>query len=467
MGDNGSAKKPFSFMSALTGGRVSGDNKLKFVPGSVNNEGREVAKMDHVMENGSTKWNMTVIGHFVGYQMSYRETMGNFRRMWRPCEFDDIIMNNSGLYFCKFKSHGGMQTIIENGTHGLVVNKQFFVQKWEPRITTAMCEKSYGRASFVRVLVEVDSIKGLVDEVEVWYRSLNRAAVKGLCIEEIKEDLESVKPISDITSWVMVLLSNMFLREMRKAVSNEREGMKVDKKDLGNMGSNGMGNVNYDNGNGSMQCSNSKKSNADNELNSKNRFSMLNDDEGSEESIVWKDFCTRIDVACEIGITIDEAEKLTWSEKMMDYFLAKLKNNNDKVLTPEEVLKSRIDGLQKQIVEGNKGLRKNAERAYEKELEKVKGLKWERDMLEVDFFVCSNQPLTDNIKEFWTDDMVEYFKRVNEEKESDKINGHWCDVDEGSNATACFMAQDDVSNIHDEYMADMQGGIASHSSNFQ
>ncbi|GKB17231.1 hypothetical protein Tco_0851154, partial [Tanacetum coccineum] len=71
MGDNGSVKKPFSFMSALTGGSVSGDNKLKFVPGSVNNKGREVAEMNHVLENGSTKWNMTIIGHLVGYQMSY------------------------------------------------------------------------------------------------------------------------------------------------------------------------------------------------------------------------------------------------------------------------------------------------------------------------------------------------------------------------------------------------------------
>ncbi|GKC16259.1 RNA-directed DNA polymerase, eukaryota, reverse transcriptase zinc-binding domain protein [Tanacetum coccineum] len=124
-------KKPFSFISALTGGSVSGDNKLKFVPGYVNNEGREVAKTDPVLENGSTKWNMTVIGHLVGYQMSYREIMGNLRRMWRPYEFDDIIMNNSGLYFCKFKSHDGMQTVIENGPW-LVDNKPFFVQKWEP-----------------------------------------------------------------------------------------------------------------------------------------------------------------------------------------------------------------------------------------------------------------------------------------------------------------------------------------------
>ncbi|PWA78096.1 hypothetical protein CTI12_AA216550 [Artemisia annua] len=41
------------------------------------------------------------------------------------------------------------------------------------KFTTDMCEKGYGRASFARVLVEVDAAKGLPDSVEVWYRSLN------------------------------------------------------------------------------------------------------------------------------------------------------------------------------------------------------------------------------------------------------------------------------------------------------
>lgn len=43
------------------------------------------------------------------------------------------------------------------------------------RVTTSMCEKAYGRASFARVLVEVDATRGLVDYVEVWYRKLGRS----------------------------------------------------------------------------------------------------------------------------------------------------------------------------------------------------------------------------------------------------------------------------------------------------
>ncbi|PWA59185.1 hypothetical protein CTI12_AA308940 [Artemisia annua] len=42
------------------------------------------------------------------------------------------------------------------------------------RTTTAICEKPYGRASFARVLVEIDSSTALVDNVELWYESLGK-----------------------------------------------------------------------------------------------------------------------------------------------------------------------------------------------------------------------------------------------------------------------------------------------------
>ncbi|PWA81703.1 hypothetical protein CTI12_AA185460 [Artemisia annua] len=42
------------------------------------------------------------------------------------------------------------------------------------RMTTSICEKPYGRASFARVLVEIDSSKLLVDSVELWYESLGK-----------------------------------------------------------------------------------------------------------------------------------------------------------------------------------------------------------------------------------------------------------------------------------------------------
>ncbi|PWA75844.1 hypothetical protein CTI12_AA240700 [Artemisia annua] len=42
-------------------------------------------------------------------------------------------------------------------------------------ITTSMCEKAYGRASFARVLIEVDASQELVEHVEVCYKSLGKS----------------------------------------------------------------------------------------------------------------------------------------------------------------------------------------------------------------------------------------------------------------------------------------------------
>ncbi|GJV95335.1 RNA-directed DNA polymerase, eukaryota, reverse transcriptase zinc-binding domain protein [Tanacetum coccineum] len=563
MGDNGSVKKPFSFISALTGDKVSGNNKLKYVPGSLNDAGREVADMDPVIEDGSTKWNMTVIGHFVGYRMSYREIMGNLRRMWRSYQFDDIIMNNSGLYFCKFKSHDGMQAVIENGPW-LVDNKPFFVQKWEPglcmskpevtkvplwvkiynvpleawnvegisriasrvgnpiimdRITTAMCEKSYGRASFARVLVEVDSTKGLVDSVEVWYRSLGKSMMldveytwrppvcehckffghtlkscnaKDLTKEEIamKESMKPMK-VADVKvdnneGWKNVgyrrnvygrggfsnngrgsfgsgrgnymntgSRGNGFSKQyvpVKRNVSNQadtEEDISTVMEDMGKNDGNEGANMDSVTRSGSASGSNSKEVKVNGGLSSKNRFSVLNDEENSEDSVKWREFCSRIDIMCDMGRVVEEEEKISWSDKMLNYYSDKWKSRKDNILTPDDVLRGRIDELQKKIVLINRGVQKNAAKvankrivdecagkkvqsvynsfyseAYNADLDRVKELKWEKELLEVDLFILSKQPLTDK---------------------------------DGSNATASFMSADNVSNLHDKSMADMQG----------
>ncbi|PWA80491.1 hypothetical protein CTI12_AA194660 [Artemisia annua] len=43
------------------------------------------------------------------------------------------------------------------------------------RITSSMCENAFGRATFARVLVEVDAAKGLPGSIEVCYKSLGKS----------------------------------------------------------------------------------------------------------------------------------------------------------------------------------------------------------------------------------------------------------------------------------------------------
>ncbi|GJY21486.1 hypothetical protein Tco_0394052 [Tanacetum coccineum] len=66
----------------------SGSNKLNLVPVCVNDQGKRVVDMDRLIEKGE--------------------------RMWRAYQLDEVIMNDCGLYFLKFKSDEGMQYVLEN-----------------------------------------------------------------------------------------------------------------------------------------------------------------------------------------------------------------------------------------------------------------------------------------------------------------------------------------------------------------
>lgn len=193
----------------------SGNNELKYVPTSINGEGREVAEMDPNSEEGCKRWSNTI----VGFQMNSRDILNHLKRMWRLFQLEEVIVNQIGLYVFNFKSKDGMEQVTENGPW-LVDNKPLFVKKWEPglcmswpemtkvpiwvkiydipleawnvegvsriaskigvpiimdKVTTSIYEKSYGRASFASVLIEVDAVKWLVDSVEVWYKSLGKS----------------------------------------------------------------------------------------------------------------------------------------------------------------------------------------------------------------------------------------------------------------------------------------------------
>ncbi|GJT13943.1 RNA-directed DNA polymerase, eukaryota, reverse transcriptase zinc-binding domain protein [Tanacetum coccineum] len=543
MGDNGSVKKPFSFISALTGDKVSGNNKPKYVPGSLNDAGREVADMDSVIEDGSTKWNMTVIGHFVRYRISYREIMVVYTSKWEPglCMSKPEVTKVPlwvKIYNLPLKAWNveGISRIASRVGNPIIMD----------RITTAMCEKSYGRASFARVLVEVDSTKGLVDSVEVWYmmldveytwrppvcehckffgHTLKSCNAKDLTKEEIamKESMKPMK-VADVKvdnneGWKNVgyrrnvygrggfsnngrgsfgsgrgnymntgSRGNGFSKQyvpVKRNVSNQadtEEDISTVMEDMGKNDGNEGANMDSVTRSGSASGSNSKEVKVNDGLSSKNRFSVLNDEENSEDSVKWREFCSRIDIMCDMGRVVEEEEKISWSDKMLNYYSDKWKSRKDNILTPDDVLRGRIDELQEKIVLINRGVLKNAARvankrivdecagkkvqsvynsfyaeAYNADLDRVKELKWEKELLEVDLFILSKQPLTDSIKEFWTEEMIEYYEGACEEIRSNRINGHYDDVEDGSNATASFMTADNVSNLHDKSMADMQG----------
>ena len=98
MQDKYKPRKLMLFSNVVKGANYSGSNKLKWIPCAMN-EGRSVVELDPVIEKGNKKWELTVVGYFVGMKMSYRDIVGHLKRMWRLYQLEEIIVHESGLYF--------------------------------------------------------------------------------------------------------------------------------------------------------------------------------------------------------------------------------------------------------------------------------------------------------------------------------------------------------------------------------
>ncbi|GKD71309.1 hypothetical protein Tco_1325399 [Tanacetum coccineum] len=159
MQEGDSVKKSVSFVKAVQGIKGSGNNKLRRIPVSIDESGKERVDMDPLIEEGSKSWGMTLVGYFVGLRMSYREIIGHLRRMWRAYHLRPWLVDGKSLFIQKWEAGMCMQKPEPSKV---------------PLMTTSMCEKSYGRASFARVLIEVEAESGLVDEIEVYYNSLGK-----------------------------------------------------------------------------------------------------------------------------------------------------------------------------------------------------------------------------------------------------------------------------------------------------
>lgn len=190
------------------------DRNMCFIPTVISSEGNEVVIFDEelVME-GSKKWQFTICGQFVGYNMPSTEAKYNLRRMWNRYGLSEMISNDNGVWFFKFKDEVNMNSVIDQSPW-MVNGKPLLVQKWSLEVciekagpskipiwiklfnvpleawtnkgisalssrlgkpilmdsmTASMCQKGMGRIGFARVLVEIDAKKGFQDKIEVQY----------------------------------------------------------------------------------------------------------------------------------------------------------------------------------------------------------------------------------------------------------------------------------------------------------
>ncbi|GJZ52154.1 RNA-directed DNA polymerase, eukaryota, reverse transcriptase zinc-binding domain protein [Tanacetum coccineum] len=295
------------------------------------------------------------------------------------------------------------------------------------RITASMCEKGYGRASFARVLVEVDANKELVDNIKICYNKLGKymnlrveyAWKPPLCThcrvfghdykncrsrERTKEE-KVVKVNEKVQNASNVVDDSIKSKDGWQEVSSRNEAStsrNAGQRSYGNMfgykgGYNGSGRGSF-NGRGGMSEGGGVYQRVNNEIKNnknvavkrsrqvvdgvqvmedensgkwviRNSFGVLSDDTVEVGSDEWNQIKSKIDLACDLGMQIDSNEKKRWPKDLSKYYKdkcdAKVKVNMI------ERLKWRISKLQKDIVYGHQNVAMKANDMAEKQCVKL------------------------------------------------------------------------------------------------
>ncbi|GJT86006.1 zinc knuckle CX2CX4HX4C containing protein [Tanacetum coccineum] len=182
-----------------------------------------------VIEKVSTRFEHTLYGYFIRKRMAFPVVEYYARNNWAKHGLKRIMMNTKGFFFFKFDSQAGLEAVLEGGPL-LIRNSPIILKKWSidtrlikeelTRIpiwvklhdvpiqvfeeddisliatfigkpvmldsyTSAMCNDSWGRSSFARCLIEVNS--DLVDVVTIGIPSLTR---DGFTKETIRVEYE-------------------------------------------------------------------------------------------------------------------------------------------------------------------------------------------------------------------------------------------------------------------------------------
>ncbi|GJV07455.1 zinc knuckle CX2CX4HX4C containing protein [Tanacetum coccineum] len=165
----------------------------------------------NLVEKVSTRFEHTIYGYFIGKRMAFSVVEYYARNNWAKHGLKRIMMNSKGFFFIKFDSRAGLEAVLEGGPW-LIHKSLIILKKWSmdtrllkeelTRIpiwvklhdvpiqifeedgiigkhvmldsyTSSMCNDSWGRSSFARCLIEVNSKAGLVDVVTIGNPSLS------------------------------------------------------------------------------------------------------------------------------------------------------------------------------------------------------------------------------------------------------------------------------------------------------
>ncbi|GJY57634.1 RNA-directed DNA polymerase, eukaryota, reverse transcriptase zinc-binding domain protein [Tanacetum coccineum] len=508
MNDSGSVKKLSSFINVVQGLSNGGSNKLNTFPVIVNDKGKFVADLDPIIEKGSKNRSMTLVGYFVGLKMSYREIMGHLRRMWIAYHLGEVKIMNVPLEAWNAEGIGRITSCI--GTPIII-----------DRITTSMCEKSYGRASFARVLIEVEARKGLVDNVEVSYKSLGKSMVlrveypwkpplcshckvfghgydrcsnRVLTETELKQgnDLKMKKQgngsaVESIDNYWQTISSRKNVRRMGMTgcfnnqrnfygESSSRGGF--GRRYRGGMNGRGYGDQRYSKNEGvqyvpvkkNVSTSESDKVNEQNDRGMSTIEIDRTKSGTSGSSNIKDDVKTKIDEAFKNDLHVSREEINSWHGDLKEYYNKKCHESIRK--TDVEELKLKITNMERKIAYSNKMIAiesRNKANNMCKSIMEEEGISKNQAYQKVFDEVYRDE--LERIKEM-TDDMIEFYRTKVGEEAYEKMEaqiGMDCkgkmedEVAEDLSGNAQFIAKNVVSNGIDGDLNQMQGSWVSNS----
>ncbi|GJR07444.1 zinc knuckle CX2CX4HX4C containing protein [Tanacetum coccineum] len=468
--ENNSFKKVVSFSNVVQGTSFMGDNKLNLVPCTIK-EGRKVVDIDPIIKEGI----------FLDKPEPVRIPL--WVKIYNvPLE----AWNVEGI--SRIASRIGTPIIMD-------------------KVTTFMCERRYRRASFARVLIEVDDAKGIVDNVEIWYKKLNRTmklrveyawqpslcshccvfghSFKG-CNSRPLSDEEKAERIAAKThastkvhddqkgkdGWQSVpsrrvprpdvdSAGSQFQQQSASGFSYGRGGMYMGRGGFSSRGRgsfNGRGgfsNVQVNDGNRYVPVKNMAKEKSSD-------MKAHSDEEQDDKLNEWQGIKINIDVACDMGVPIDEEESSRI--KILEGDICTSKNNFDVNFTIEAENKV-VEEMENSGSSRNQAFDLVYNAAYSREFKRIEELVLKKQLAKVELFILSKKPLDDKVKEGWTYEMLEFYEaRIAEDGQDEnqdckRMKFSYGVEDEVGEDLSDFMTKNVVSNTVDASMADMQDEI--------
>nr|GEW81642.1 hypothetical protein [Tanacetum cinerariifolium] len=382
-----------SFASVAQRMANSGNNKFKLFLLLVDEVGNKMVDLDLVVLEGSKKWELIIIGILLEPSLCLTKPELTRIPLW-------VKIYNTPLEAWNVE---GISRIASRLGTPIIMD----------RITTSMCEQAYRRASYSRVLIEVNATKGLVKNIDACYKSIGRTM-------KLRVKYAWILPVCSHCK----VFGHSFQERMGGGnYSASQSYQSAAKNTYNGRNYNGRGNVG---GSVRMLIRNVNQASSSNPVTTK--YVLVGNKKNKESD----GFVNQI----------QRLEKEIMERRKYISHTANSKAN--------EIVKKK---MQETRLSRNLFMPSLYDEMYRQESDSIQVLNTKKKMLKVDLFMCLQIPLTDEIKDRWTDEIEDYFDSLTELKNSDRINGHFDSEDTNNMGDevakdtfvhASFMTQDNV-----------------------